>query len=88
MLALTRHWLRLYSPPFYAPGARRAGGGVLVSISDLQGVDLHRIARVSIDGGAQWSRCHSSVVERHLGKVEVQGSSPCGSLIGNGIFWT
>ena len=29
------------------------------------------------DGGC---RCHSSVVERHLGKVEVQGSSPCGSF--------
>ena len=27
-------------------------------------------------------RWHSSVVERHLGKVEVQGSSPCGSFGG------
>src|SRR5829696_992606 len=29
--------------------------------------------------GALW-RCHSSAVERHLGKVEVLGSSPSGSL--------
>jgi hypothetical protein len=35
-----------------------------------------------LDGYKRW---HSSAVERHLGKVEVQGSIPCASLNRNGV---
>src|SRR5688500_6933434 len=37
-----------------------------------------RAARIATTRGGS-ARWHSSVVERHLGKVEVQGSSPCAS---------
>src|SRR6476646_8813383 len=52
-----------------------------------------RVGRVSEEFGFGRAarakcRCHSSVVERHLGKVEVQGSSPCGSFGDASTFGT